>query len=82
MSHHKIVAKKRKSRQYIMAIFFILLLLAARKYPVLGYFIPACMVLGIGIAMFKGRKWCDWYCPRGSFVNTMLRPLSPEKKIP
>ena len=82
MSHLKIVVKNRRSRQYIMAIIFIVLLIAAWKYPILGYFIPACMVLGIGVAIFKGRKWCDWYCPRGSFVDTLLKEVSPKKQIP
>jgi ferredoxin-type protein NapH len=82
MTHLKIDINKRRNRQYIMAIIFIGLLIAAWKYPVLGYFIPACMVLGIGLAMFKGRKWCDWYCPRGSFADTLLKEVSPKKKIP
>jgi ferredoxin-type protein NapH len=82
MTHLKIKINNRKSKQYLMAIIFIGLLIAAWKYPVLGYFIPACMVLGIGLALFKGRKWCDWYCPRGSFYDVILKEISPKKKIP
>jgi ferredoxin-type protein NapH len=82
MTNLKIKINNRRNRQYIMAILFIVLLIAAWKYPVLGYFIPACMVLGIGLAMFKGRKWCDWYCPRGSFADTLLKEISPGKRIP
>ncbi|MEW6448156.1 MAG: 4Fe-4S dicluster domain-containing protein [Bacillota bacterium] len=48
----------------------------------MGFFIPACMLLGIGIGIFKGRKWCDWLCPRGSFFDAIMKPFSPVKKIP
>jgi ferredoxin-type protein NapH len=82
MTHFKLKINNRKNKQYLMALIFIGLLIAAWKYPVLGYFIPACMVLGIGLALFKGRKWCDWYCPRGSFADTLLKKISPGKKIP
>jgi polyferredoxin len=82
MFNHKILTENRRKKQYRMAILFIILLIATWKYPVLGYFIPACMVLGIGMATFKGRKWCDWYCPRGSFSDTLMKSISLEKKIP
>jgi polyferredoxin len=40
------------------------------------------MLLGIGIGVFKGRKWCDWFCPRGSFFDVLIKPISPKKEIP
>jgi len=40
------------------------------------------MLLGLGISLFRGRKWCDWYCPRGSFFDSMVKPISPGKEIP
>jgi len=51
-------------------------------YPVLGYFIPFCMVAGLSIAVKRGRAWCDWLCPRGSFLDVVLSPISLKKKIP
>ncbi|MFB3896556.1 MAG: 4Fe-4S binding protein [bacterium] len=82
MPPYKKILSSRSKKQYLMAILFIGLLIAAWQYPVLGYFIPACMVLGIGFALFKGRKWCDWYCPRGSFYDAIIKEISPKKKIP
>ncbi|MCX7920191.1 MAG: 4Fe-4S binding protein [bacterium] len=82
MSSFKYLAYQRKIKQYFMALLFIGMLSAAWIYPVVGYFIPVCMILGIGIALFKGRKWCDWYCPRGSFADTVLKKVSPHKDIP
>lgn len=65
-----------------MSITFPIVLIGGWFYPFLGYFIPACMLLGIGIAIFKGRKWCDWFCPRGSFFDAFIKPISPKRQIP
>jgi len=65
-----------------MSIGFILILILGWQYPLLGYFIPFCMLLGIVIGLGRGRKWCDWYCPRGSFYDALLRKVSLKKKIP
>jgi len=74
--------KKRRIRQFVMTIAFLIVLIGGWRYPLLGYFIPFCMLLGIGIGLVKGRKWCDWFCPRGSFCDVLLKPISPSRKIP
>ena len=82
MKEHSMFIKHRRVKQLLMAIVFIFVLLGGWFYPLLGYFIPACMLIGIGIALSKGRKWCDWYCPRGSFWDIMIEPFSRKKEIP
>ncbi len=82
MTEYKIVEQKRKMKQFIMGIVFLAVIIGGWKYPLLGYFIPLCMLLGIGIGFFKGRKWCDWLCPRGSFFDVLIKPISPKKEIP
>ncbi|MFH1397996.1 MAG: 4Fe-4S binding protein [Candidatus Omnitrophota bacterium] len=74
--------KTRKIRQFVMAVVFMGVFIFGWKYPILGFFIPLCMILGIGIGLFKGRKFCDWYCPRGSFYDAWIKPLSPQRKTP
>lgn len=74
--------KARRLKQGILGTAFLLLLGAGWLYPLIGYFIPVCMLLGIGVAAFKGRNWCDWLCPRGSFEDTLLARLSPQGRIP
>jgi polyferredoxin len=74
--------KKRKIRLYVMGNLFIGLLVAGWFLPLLGYFIPLCMFAGIGMASIKGRKWCNWFCPRGSFADSYLKRISPERRIP
>ena len=82
MAEYKIFEKKRKIKQFLMAIIFLIILIGGWQYPLLGYFIPLCMLLGISIGFLKGRKWCDWFCPRGSFFDTFIKPVSQKKEIP
>ncbi len=82
MDKYKIFAAKRRLKQYISAAVFLFILIAGAFYPLLGYFIPLCMVLGLASGFFQGRKWCDWFCPRGSFYDALIRPISPNKEIP
>jgi polyferredoxin len=75
-------AKKRQKKQFFMGIIFIAILLLGWRYPLVGFFIPLCMLLGAGIGLANGRKWCDWYCPRGSFSDFWIKLISPKKDIP
>jgi len=74
--------KTRRLKQVILGTAFLVLLGAGWLYPLVGYFIPVCMLLGIGLAAFKGRNWCDWLCPRGSFEDSLLARISPQRPIP
>jgi len=74
--------KRRSIRQTIIGTGFLGLVATGWVYPVVGYFIPLCMLLGIGIALFRGRTWCNWLCPRGSFADGLLKRVSSGKKIP
>jgi polyferredoxin len=74
--------RTRRLKQLILGTAFLVLLGAGWLYPLIGYFIPGCMLLGIGLAAFKGRNWCDWLCPRGSFEDSLLARISPQRRIP
>jgi ferredoxin-type protein NapH len=74
--------KRRASRQRWTWWVLPVIVIAGWWYPVLGYFIPLCMVAGIGVALFRGRAWCDWVCPRGSFWDRVLSRASRNGKIP
>lgn len=78
----EIFRKRRFTKQLLMAAVFIAVLAGGWVFPLLGYFIPFCMILGMAIAFVKGRKWCDWYCPRGSFSDAMAKYISFKKEIP
>lgn len=78
----KAAQERRRKRQIITASLFPIILVGGWFYPFLGYFIPFCMLLGLGSSFFWGRKWCDWLCPRGSFYDIVIKPVSPKKEIP
>jgi len=73
---------QREMKQIINALIFIVILIVGWFLPLLGFFIPLCMLLGFAIGLFKGRKWCDWLCPRGSFYDTLGRVVPSRKNIP
>jgi ferredoxin-type protein NapH len=82
MKNLKLLENSRKAKQLIMGSIFLFLLLGGWFNPLLGLVIPACMFLGIILGMMQGRKWCDWFCPRGSFYDAMVKPLSRQRTIP
>jgi polyferredoxin len=79
---YEVTAHPRAVKQFFSGAIFVAVLIGGWLYPVLGYFIPLCMLLGMGFAFFRGRKWCDWYCPRGSFYDAWVKGMSPQREIP
>ncbi len=51
-------------------------------YPPLGLSLLLCMAGAVAIAFYRGRAWCDWMCPRGSFYDLFLDKLSKNADIP
>jgi len=51
-------------------------------YPKLGYFLLLVFASLMIIAPFRGRWFCGNLCPRGSFVDFWLAPISRKLKIP
>jgi|LSQX01.1.fsa_nt_gb polyferredoxin len=82
MSRYKDLVKRRRQKQIIITVVFLLVIAGGWIYPAIGYLVPLCMLLGIFLGIFKGRIWCNYYCPRGSFFDVVGKPLSPQKKIP
>ncbi|EKD47804.1 MAG: 4Fe-4S ferredoxin iron-sulfur binding protein [uncultured bacterium] len=74
--------QKRRRRQWLMTISFFAILIGGWFYPLLGYFLLFCMIAAIAITFFRGREWCDWLCPRGSFYDACYSHISRKRKIP
>ena len=51
-------------------------------YPKLGYILLLVFATLLIIAPFRGRWFCGNLCPRGSFVDFWLAPLSGRLRIP
>ncbi len=79
---YKEFSENRIKKQILLSVVLALVLAAGWRYPVFGGFIVICMFGGIVISIFRGRKWCDWYCPRGSFLDYAGKKISPGKNIP
>jgi polyferredoxin len=73
---------KRARLQMYTSVVLPLVLIGGWVYPPLGFSLLICMFGAIGIALYKGRAWCDWMCPRGSFYDLFLNKLSRNMLIP
>jgi polyferredoxin len=56
--------------------------IAGLFYPVIGMTAIICMLAPVVMAFFKGRMWCGYFCPRGSFNDIILTKLSRRIKVP
>ncbi len=74
--------KKRARLQSYTWIGLPLVIIGGWFFPKLGFFLLLCMIGAISIAFYKGRAWCDWMCPRGSFYDLFLKKFSRDKEIP
>jgi len=67
---------------WITTLVFIAIVAVGWFFPWFGYFVPVCMAGAILPAFFWGRRWCDWWCPRGSFLSQCLNSISRGKAVP
>jgi ferredoxin-type protein NapH len=74
--------KKRSKLQVTTSIILPIVLVGGWFYPPLGFFLLACMIGSLAIAWEKGRKWCDWSCPRGAFYDVYLSKISQKAIMP
>jgi len=81
-SHAEDFASTRNKLCWITTLVFIAIITTGWIFPWFGYFVPVCMAAAILPAFLWGRRWCDWWCPRGSFLNQCLDPISRRKTVP
>lgn len=74
--------EKNRRLQPLIGITLVFLIIGGWLYPPLGYFLLFCMVMAMGIGIVKGRNWCDWMCPRGSFWDSYLGRFSRKVEVP
>lgn len=68
--------------QPYLFIILLLFLIAGYFYPAIGITAIICMLAPVIIAPFKGRYWCGNFCPRGSFYDTVVTRISPNRPVP
>lgn len=74
--------KKRAKYQKFTWLGLPLVVVAGWFYPLIGFLLLGCMVGALGVALFRGRAWCDWMCPRGAFYDLFIKKASRGKRIP
>jgi ferredoxin-type protein NapH len=65
-----------------LGIMVLIVSIGAIFYPKLGYFLLIVFATLMSIAPFRGRWFCGNLCPRGSFVDFWLAPISRKVRIP
>jgi len=73
---------RRQKTQWFLAPLVIITLALGWKYPLIGLIVPTVMVIGIVGGIIRGRYVCGNLCPRGSFLDRLIAPLSPNRPIP
>lgn len=85
MDKGKIIQNRKIERNLhsvLWAILWIFAFIGLFVYPIIGLLALVCMIAPVVFSAFKGRHWCGWYCPRGSFYDHIISKISPKRKIP
>ncbi|HHU50484.1 MAG TPA: 4Fe-4S binding protein [Firmicutes bacterium] len=75
---HNLKEKTRKW-SWIVLLFF---LITGLFYPAVGLVAILCMLAPLVVAIFRGRRWCAFYCPRGGFLEQLVSRFSLRQKYP
>lgn len=68
--------------QSLLWVIVIVTIFGGLRYPLLGFTVPVVMLVGIVGGLFRGRYVCGWLCPRGAFLERIMKYVSPVRKIP
>lgn len=63
-------------------IFTLTVAIGGLWFPLLGLLVIPVMIGLTAVSFFKGRYWCGNICPHGSLFDSLLYPISKNKKIP
>ena len=74
--------RNREIIRWALVVPVIITLTLGWTYPLLGFIVPATMLLGIFVGAFRGRYVCGNLCPRGAFLDKIIAPISFKRRIP
>lgn len=77
------VIDRHRDRQPWIGAVLLMVIAGGILYPpvALGGLL-ACGLGAFALGLVDGRYWCDWFCPRGSFLDTAVRRFSRGKPAP
>lgn len=74
--------KRRKAVQWGVLWIVLITIGLGWWFPWLGFSVPIVMLVGVVGSLFNGRYACGNLCPRGSFYDRLMAPISPNRPIP
>ena len=74
--------KKGHITQWGLAQVVIITMAFGWNYPLLGFTVPAIMLVGMIGGTMKGRYVCGSFCPRGGLFDQILSKVSWDRPIP
>lgn len=74
-------SKTRKTIQWLLAPLVPLVIIGGWFWPYLGFIAIAMMALMLGLAFFRGRYFCGWFCAMGAFHERILSLVSRKGKM-
>lgn len=74
--------QSRRRRQWLLLWVVVLTIGLGWRWPLLGFSVPVVMIAGMIGGPLQGRVVCGNWCPRGSFFDRVLAPLSRGSGIP
>nr|WP_321501593.1 4Fe-4S binding protein [uncultured Dethiosulfovibrio sp.] len=66
--------------RWISALIYATVMVVGWWYPPVA--LVAFAMMGLVLLTGKRKKWCGSYCPRGSFLDMVMKRLSPKKPVP
>ena len=73
---------KRKLIQWIAISVLPVVIIGGYLQPYLGFIVGVLIIFFMILSIFKGRLYCGWLCPMGSFHERILSLVSLKKNIP
>jgi ferredoxin-type protein NapH len=82
MNKSKKEIKRREKIQLIMWWLLPVIIFGGIFRPYIGYLVLGMMLFFFALSIFRGRYWCGWFCPRGSFLERILARVSKKRGTP
>ena len=76
------LVKNRRIIQWGLLWIVLITISLGWRFHWLGFSVPIVMLVGIVGSLFNGRTVCGNLCPRGSFYDRLMAPISPKHPIP
>lgn len=74
--------KRRRAGQLLAMWLLPVIIIGGLYWPYLGFALAGMAVFYLALALFRGRLWCGWVCPRGAFLEIAMARVSRRRRVP